>query len=175
MRLKEALVLGAFCVFLASCGNGQPIAQTSPVSAHQGGASASPTPDLKAAAAAAYLQAAPTANAANDQINKGQCGASSWPSAAVATSCWKQYLAVDQTFLNAIYAINYPPEMKSDVDAQISAETKVVSDETTLEADPTNTTAQNSLQTDENAQTAAANIVRHDLGLPQVSLPTPSP
>jgi hypothetical protein len=59
--------------------------------------------------------------------------------------------------------------MKSDVDAQITVVTKLVQDEATLAANPTDLNAHNAYETDITTETAAANIVRHDLGLPQVS------
>lgn len=60
--------------------------------------------------------------------------------------------------------------MKADVDAQIAAETKVVADETQLAANPDDTGAYAAFQADVAAEAGTANIVRHDLGLPQVPL-----
>jgi hypothetical protein len=75
---------------------------------------------------------------------------------------------IEQTFLTSIFAIAYPPSMKTDVDAQITAETKLVSDEGALQGNPIDATAHAAYETDVTAETATANIVRHDLGLPQV-------
>jgi hypothetical protein len=59
--------------------------------------------------------------------------------------------------------------MKPDVDAQITAETKVVADESTLAGNPVDATAHAAYETDTTAATGTANIVRHDLGLSQVA------
>ncbi len=160
-------------VVLAGCGAAGTAAApvTAPVTATATAAPTStPTPDLTPTAAAAYLAAATTANAANDALYK-TC--KTFTSLAQAKSCWSRYEALDRAFLTTIFAIAYPPTMKVDVDAQIAAETKVVADETALAANPNDNASYAAQATDSTAETATANIVRHDLGLPQVPISTP--
>jgi hypothetical protein len=126
-----------------------------------------PTLDLTASAAAAYLAAANKGNAAYTALGKTACGATTY-TVSLGKSCWPKWAAIEQTFLTVIFGINYPASMKSDVDGQISTETKLIGDESTLAANPADATAHAAYQADSTAQTAAANIVRHDLGLPQV-------
>jgi hypothetical protein len=128
----------------------------------------SPTPNLTATAAYAYLAAATTANAADAAINKAY--PTNFTSLAQARRYWAQEEAVDRTFLTKIFGIAYPAFMKADVDAQISAETKLVADETSLASTPNDTVAGTAARADGTTEAAAANIVRHDLGLPQVPL-----
>jgi hypothetical protein len=110
------------------------------------------------------------ANTASDAIYK-TC--KTVTSLAQAKTCWSRSEAVERAFLTAIFAIAYPPSMKADVDAKIAGETKTVSDEATLAANPNDSAAFSADRADGSAETAAANIVRHDLGLPQVTVPTP--
>jgi hypothetical protein len=133
-------------------------------------ASATPTPDLTSTASAAYLAAAKTFNAANGAV---YTTCKTFTSLAQAKSCWSRSEAVDRAFLTTIFAIAYPPSMKVDVDAQITALTKVVADETVMAANPNDNATYAAQGTDATAETATANIVRHDLGLPQVTVPTP--
>jgi hypothetical protein len=126
-----------------------------------------PTPDLTASAAAAYLAAAKPLNAATAALNRTACGASTYTQ-SVAKNCWPKYVVLDQAFLTAVFGIKFPASMKSDADSLITALTKVVADDRALAAnylDP----AGAELRPDSAAELAAANIVRHDLGLPQVS------
>jgi hypothetical protein len=127
-----------------------------------------PTPDARAIAAQQYLAAATTANSADKALGKTVCGQTTYSTAAQAKSCWSKYVVVEQAFLTSIFGITYPPPMKPDVDAQITAETKVVADESTLAGNPVDATAHAAYETDTTAATGTANIVRHDLGLPQV-------
>ncbi|PZR80605.1 MAG: hypothetical protein DLM65_07710 [Candidatus Aeolococcus gillhamiae] len=126
-----------------------------------------PTPNLLANASAAYLAAATTANAADNALAKTFCGKTTYTTAQAKT-CWPKYAAIEQTFLTAIYAIQYPPAMKVDVDAQITAVTKIIQGEGALAVSPSDIAAFNAWRTDTTAGVGAANIVRHDLGLPQV-------
>jgi hypothetical protein len=168
---------GAGCAVLALAGCGAATAiTTAPPTIAPAAPTAvptpAPTPDLTVSAAAAYLAAATTVNAASAALNKTACGASTYTQ-SVAKSCWPKWIAQDQAFLTAIYGIKYPASMKSDVDSQISAQTRVVADDTALAADWLDATAGAAVRADDAAETAAANIVRHDLGLPQVPVRTP--
>ena len=127
-----------------------------------------PTPNLAATAAAAYLAAATKGNAADDALNKAY--PATFKSIAQAKRYWTAYLAIERTFLSTIFAIAYPSSMKADVDAQIAAETKVVEDGTELVANPSDNAAYAAYNSDAKAEAATANIIRHDLGLPQVPL-----
>jgi hypothetical protein len=166
-RLTGLAGAGCAIIGLAGCGaaapTGAPAAPTRTVTPI-------PTPDLTSTAAAAYLAAANTANAAGNAAYK-TCKAAT--SLAQAKSCWSQTEAVDRAFLTTIFGIAYPPSMKVDVDAQIAAETKVVSDEAAMAANPNDNATYAAFNTEGTVETAAANIVRHDLGLPQVTVPTP--
>ena len=95
---------------------------------------ATPTPNLTPAAAAAYLAAATTANAADAALSKAYPEKSLTD--AQAKSMWTRAETINRTFLTAIFAIAYPPSMKSDVDAQIAAQTKCVSDEAAMVSTP---------------------------------------
>jgi hypothetical protein len=127
-----------------------------------------PTPNLAVTAAAAYLAAATTGNAADTALNKAY--PATFKSVAQAKRYWSQYLAIEQTFLSKIFAIAYPPFMKADVDAQIAAETKLVGDESELVSNPADTAAYAAYSSDIKAEAGTANVIRHDLGLPQVPL-----
>jgi hypothetical protein len=127
-----------------------------------------PTPNLAVIAAAAYLAAATTGNAADGAINKAY--PATFTSAAQAKRYWTQWLAVERTFLSTIFAIAYPSSMKSDVDAQIAAETKLVEDESELVSAPNDNAVYAAYSSDAKVEAATANIIRHDLGLPQAPL-----
>jgi hypothetical protein len=164
-------------VLLAGCGAAATTsapATAAPTAAATAAPTATPTPDLTPAAAAAYLAAATTGNAAGDALDKAYPGAT-FKSNAQAKSYWTQAEKIDRAFLTTIFAIAYPPSMKSDVDAQIAAQTKCVSDEATMVYDSTGPDAQynsdlNVLNADTTTEAGTANVVRHDLGLPQVPL-----
>lgn len=132
-------------------------------------ATAAPTPtaDLTAAAGAAYLAAATTANAAGTALNTTVCGHAT-VTLAQSKGCWSQSETIDRVFLTTIFGINYPTSMKTDVDAQITAQTEVVADDAAMVASPGDAATYNIAMSDVRAETGTANIVRHDLGLPQV-------
>jgi hypothetical protein len=166
---RLTLVAGVLSI-LAGCGAAATSNSTVATPTPTATATPAPTPDVLTNAAAAYLAAANTINTASDAIYK-TC--KTFTSLAQGKACWSRYEAVSRAFLTTIFAIAYPPSMKADVDAQITDETKVVSDEATLAANPNDNAAFAAERTDGSAETAAANIVRHDLGLPQVTVPTP--
>jgi hypothetical protein len=168
-------ILGISALSLAGCGGIPPPAATAvPTAVATAAPTPTPTPNLIPAAAAAYLAAATTANAADAALSKAYPAAKSM-SDAQAKTYWTRAETIDRTFLTAIFAIAYPPLMKSDVDAQIAAQTKVVSDEGAMVYDSTGSNAQYNtdlaaVNADSATDTGTANVVRHDLGLPQVPL-----
>jgi len=176
--LTSKWVVGAVAMIgIAGCGAAaSPASTATPTVAATTAPAATPapTPNLTATAAAAYLAAAFAADAGDAAINTRTCGCATYPktftSIAQAKDYWSQFEAVEHTFLTTIFAIAYPAFMKTDVDAQIAAETKVVADEAELASDPTDTAAHAALNTDSTTEAGTANIVRHDLGLPQVPL-----
>jgi hypothetical protein len=153
---------------IAGCGATNPSAPPTPVATASPSATPAATPNLTSTAAAAYLAAATTANAAQNAIYKAY--PKTFTSLAQAKHYWSQIEAVERTFLTTIFAISYPSFMKADVDAQIADETKVVADYAQLAANPNDSVAYAANQSDNTTATGAANIVRHDLGLPQVPL-----
>jgi hypothetical protein len=167
-------ILGMSALSLAACGaTPVPAAIAVPTVVATEAPTATPTPNLTPAASAAYLAAATTANAADAALSKAYPEKSFTD--AQAKRFWTRAETINRTFLTTIFAIAYPPSMKSDVDAQIAAQTKCVSDEAAMVYDSTGTNAQynsdlNLLNADSATETGTANIVRHDLGLPQVPL-----
>lgn len=123
---------------------------------------ATATPNVLRDAARAYLAAATTIDAAGASLYK-RCETVS--SLVQVQSCWSAAEAIDRSFLTKIFLVDYPPAMKSDVDAQFAAETKLVADEAQLASNPDDLIAAAAVTTDRDAETADANIVRHDLGL----------
>ena len=170
-RLTIALGAAGALLLLAGCGAAPAATTPAPVATATPTAvpTATPTPDLTPAAAAAYLAAATTGNAGFTALYKAYPG-STFASTAQAKRYWSRAETLDRTFLTTIFAISYPASMKADVDAQIAAQTKVVADETALAADPTDNAASAADGTDSTAEAGTANIVRHDLGLPQIPL-----
>jgi hypothetical protein len=170
MKQTTKWIVGiAATIGIAGCGATTSPATTVPTAAATAtpAATPTPTPNLTPTAAAAYLAAATTGNSATHIINK-TC--TTITSRAQGARCWSRYEAVERAFLTTIFAIQYPVFMKIDVDAQIAAETKVINDYVALAANPYDSVAYASAHTDSGAMTGAANIVRHDLGLPQVPL-----
>ena len=176
--MNRALVFAGFAavgVLSVGCGRSSPSATTptpAPVATATPTAvpTATPTPDYRVTAAAAYLAAADTVYSGFDALNKAYPG-TTFTSIAQAKRYWSQAATLDRTFLTTIFAITYPAAMKADVDAEIAAQTKVVAEDTELAADPTDKAAQAAVTTDITAEARAANVVRHDLSLPQVPLP----
>lgn len=180
VRKLSSIVLLAGACWLAGCGGGATTTQSNATESPTARPTptATPTPDVRLVAAQQYLQMASRANqagAAVDQhtVDGTKCGAQTYPNNTVTVGCFKQYLAVDAETLKEIYAIVFPSDMRADVNALISAQTRIVSDETMIVSSPNNDAAWNALQTDESVKTAAANVVRHDLGLPPVPTQTP--
>jgi hypothetical protein len=170
----RAFIVGSIACLVVACGAA---ATASPASATPSRVvtpvpTVAPTPDLFATAAIAYLAAANTINASNALAAKTpscKTQGGHYTSTAAAKACWAQYSAADKIFLSAIYAISYPPSMKADTDAQITAMTKEATDDDELAFDPTTPGLVATENADSTAESATANIVRHDLGLPQVS------
>jgi hypothetical protein len=135
-----------------------------------------PPPTVKQATAVAYLTAATTSNAASDAAFK-LCPGNS-PTAAQLKACYGADYTAEQAFIQAIFAINFPAEMKTDVDALIKANTQEASALNGL-AGSSNPNSDYSdagtLKTAADAGVAAAGVIRHDLGLPPVPLSTPAP
>jgi hypothetical protein len=175
-RNRSLIFAGFAAVGLLSvgCGSSSPSATTTtpaPVATATPTAvpTATPTPDYRVTAAAAYLAAADTVYSGFDTLNKAYPN-TTFASITQAKRYWSQAETLDRTFLSTIFAITYPAFMKADVDAEIAAQTKVVADDTELAADPTDKAAQAADTTEIRAAAGAANVVRHDLSLPQVPL-----
>ncbi|MGA8634632.1 MAG: hypothetical protein WB805_07230 [Candidatus Dormiibacterota bacterium] len=172
--MNRSLIFAAFAavgLLSVGCGSSSPPATTTtpaPVvtATPTDVPTATPTPDYRVTAAAAYLAAADTVNSGFDALNKAYPG-TTFTSISQAKRYWSQAETLDRAFLTATFAITYPPFMKADVDAQIAAQTKVVADDTELAADPTDKAAQAADTTDSAAEAGTANVVRHDLSLPQ--------
>jgi hypothetical protein len=119
-------------------------------------------------AAQAYLQAATTANTADATIPNGDLLSN--PS---TVSTLSQLVApvqaedsIEQTFLTSLYAINFPSADQLDANTFIRDVTAEIADGQGFATDPTtadwNIFANTDLSPD-------ADVLRHDLGLPQVS------
>jgi hypothetical protein len=122
-----------------------------------------------AIAAQAYLALVTPLNAQDDALVKGVC--KSFTTNPQWRACYSKLVPIDQKFLTGVYAITFPASMKSDVDALITDETKLLSYDTTLaeEASPNlDTTTYNAESAISTAGSAASGIVRHDLGLPPI-------
>jgi hypothetical protein len=129
-----------------------------------------PPPTVKQAAAAAYLAAVTTLNAAPGQAGDKFCPATLTTNAQEKT-CYSAIHTAEQAFVQAVFAINFPPEMKADVDALIKADTSAESAANSIatSSDPSTDIADyNSLQQAEKDGTADSGVIRHDLGLPPV-------
>ena len=108
-------------------------------------------------------------NAQDAALVKGVC--KSFRTNAQWKACYSKLVPIDQKFLDGLYAITFPTSMKSDIDALISDETQLLEDDTILatEPDPSqDTTTYDAENAIGNAGTAAAGVVRHDLGLPPI-------
>ena len=175
--MNRALVFAGFAavgLLSVGCGSSSPPATTTtpaPVATATPTAvpTATPTPDYRVTAAAAYLAAADTVYSGFDALNKAYPG-TTFTSIAQAKRYWSQAETLDRTFLTSIFAITYTAFMKADVDAQISAQTKVAEDDTELAAGPTDKAAEAADTTDTTAEAGTANVVLHDLSIPQVPL-----
>lgn len=88
---------------------------------------------------------------------------------ALTKSCMGTYAQLGQAFLTAVFAINFPPAMRADVDALLTAVNHQITIETVLSQ-----LAQPLLDTEDFTRweqatldvKATSNVVRHDLGLP---------
>jgi hypothetical protein len=141
-----------------------------------GSATQTPTPNVTKVAATAYLAAATAYNTALDADNKLCPGPNN--TNAQVTACYGAYYKADQAFQQALFAINFPPGMKADVNAMISADSTQANTENSIatSSDPNNDYSDfTALTTASNNTSAAAAIVRHDLGLPPVPVGTSTP
>ena len=159
-------------VLAAACGGtaGGGMTSRTPAAATQAKTTAtpSPTPDLQAQAAQAYLQAATTANTADATIPDGDLLSN--PSTASALSDLvapvQAYDSIEQTFLTSLYAIKFPAADQADANTFIRDVTADLADGQGFVTDP-NIADWNAFA---NVDTSPdANVLRHDLGLPQVS------
>jgi hypothetical protein len=175
MVLKHrGLVIGLVAIsgLVAGCGSSgsAPAAPIpTPTTAPTATTAPTPTPNLLATAAQQYLALATTLNAQETTLGNGAC--KSFTTTVQWHACYSQSLPLDHKWLNGLYMITFPSSMMSDVNAMISAETKVLSFEASL-ADSPNPSADTSDYNGDNTATsdaqAAAGVVRHDLGLPPV-------
>jgi hypothetical protein len=167
---RLALYAGVLSI-LAGCGASATTSSTAATPTPTATATPAPTPtvDVKATAAAAYLAAVGPYNA----------GLSAPAFKALCTStresdikrCWAQGFTLGEAWLTALSAITFPPAMSADVSALISTKTKStqIANSLSQEANPGLDTAENNAATTAaNDSTAAAGVVRHDLGLPPV-------
>jgi hypothetical protein len=172
-RLVGLAVAGCAILVLAGCGSSSStstaVAATPSATAATAAAAPTPTADLTAAAKAAYLAAATTANAATaSPQHKATCNSTTL---ANNKACYAQDFTLEEQFLTAISAITFPDNMKADVSALIATETKQAQLENTLsqQANPNaDILDYNALKAAGNDSTAASGVVRHDLGLPPV-------
>ena len=167
---RIVLVTAASCtVAIAGCGPAASSGSASSAAAVQTTAAPSPTPtpDLHAAAAKAYLAWATAGNKVGDSDNAALNAATTL---AQQHTAWKKMAQDTQKELDDLLNIQFPPEMKSDVDGLIKAMTAEVNDFNALSQDSGAALNQDAsqLQADGNAHSAAAQIIRHDLGLPPV-------
>jgi hypothetical protein len=128
-----------------------------------------PTVDVKANAASAYLAAATASNAAIHA--PGHLALCKSLSERDIQKCYAISFTAEEAFLTAVSAITFPPSMTADVSTFISTWTKVaqIDDGLSQEANPgTDTTNVNAETTGANEASAAAGVIRHDLGLPPV-------
>ena len=145
-----------------------------------GSTSAKPTPTVKEAAASEYLAAATTYNAAIDAASKLCPGATD--TNAQLAACYSGYYKADQAFQQAVFAIRFPPGMTADVDALITACSLQTQADYGIATSPDPNGDYSGIAADNTAAanaSAAASVVRHDLGLPPVPVgtlpPTPTP
>jgi hypothetical protein len=119
-------------------------------------------------AAAAYLAAATTLNATRTPAYKRLCNTAT---NAAVKACTAQSVTDTEKFLTAISAITFPPAMQADVSVLISTDTKAAQIANTLSQEdaPSYDSAElDALAAAGHAASAAAGVVRHDLGLPPV-------
>jgi hypothetical protein len=171
-RLVGLAAAGCTTLGLAGCGSSSSTstaAGATPSATATATAAPTPTADLTAAAKTAYLAAATTSNTSIDAKQlKALCKSTR---IADIKSCWAQNFAIGEQFLTAVTAITFPDSMKADVSALISNDTKTAQLENTLsqQDDPNaDTLDYTAWSTASNDGTAAAGVVRHDLGLPPV-------
>ncbi len=135
-----------------------------------------PTPTVKEAAANAYLTAANAYNAAVDTGGRLCPGTSS--TNAQLKACYTAFCNADQVFQKALFAITFPPGMKADVNAIISADAAETIADCGIATSPDPNADYSDFAASTaagNAAAAAASIVRHDLGLPPITVTAPSP
>jgi hypothetical protein len=133
-----------------------------------------PTPDpeaLRKAAASAYLAAASKANKANKANNALRKKYRHDATLAGARAFYKGEAAIEGSFIKAVRAIIWPPDTAGDAHTLIVRETALQALD--LEGARVRTWAdvgsvEKALTGAERAATAAANLVRSDLGLPPV-------
>jgi hypothetical protein len=168
---SSLFIVAALAAACGSTAGGGTTTQT-PIAARQPNTTAtptpSPTPDLQAQAAQTYLQAATTANNADAAIPNGDLlsnpGTASTLSQLVPPV--QAYVSIDQTFLNSLYAIKFPAADQLDVNAFIRDLTAEIAGGQEFATDPNSA----NWETFANIDTSSdANVLRHDLGLPQVS------
>lgn len=174
----------AIAVFVAACGNSPqpsgsntpplPTLATAAVEASPSlAASTAPTPDSEAvrkAAAAAYLKAAETSNKAGAALAAKY---KTFANLSKARSYYRAYAAIDGAFVKALKKIAVPTDTKADMHSLIA---KVAADQAlAVEGSGVKSwTEQESLDAAlvkaARVSSAAANLVRSDLGLPPVHL-----
>jgi hypothetical protein len=167
-RLLAAATPLAVALALAGCG----------AAAAPSAATATPTitPNVQQAAATAYLAEAVKFNdaiAAASTLCPGPTN-----TAAQLKACYGALYTAEEAHIQAVFAIKFPAGMKADVNQLITTNTQVASASEGLStsSDPaTDDTDLASVNTEQNASTAAAELVRHDLGLPPVPLGTSTP
>ena len=166
----RVLILLLGCSLLVACGSAASPSLTSTSTARTTASptpipSPSPTPDLYAAAKAAYLAAAAKVNRSVDAENAALKAAKT-PTQEQAV--YRQIVADTTAFRLDLFAIRWPPDMKADANALVGA---VSSDIGALQdaansPNPFNSTTQAEISSANAADASAANVVRHDLGLP---------
>lgn len=171
----RAATIGAALV-LAACGavGTNPSAATTTHPTATATPAPTPTPDVRAIAAQQYLATVTAYNKANDSFNAAEAklpGTAPW-SATVppARALYKAETAETQ----AVFAIQFPPDMATDVSALVSAFNTEQERMLAVISSP-NQSTWTDWDTAATASGSASNAVRRDLGLAPVPLGTPAP
>ena len=157
------LTVGA-ALALAGCGD-PPTAAPSSSAATE--APATTTPNLKAAAEAAYLAAVKPDNAATDTFN-AQLTALKGQSFAAAVPAMTAFVKATQTFEAALFQIQYPPEAMAASQALASSLAALIGAGQDFIATP-NQATWSAFMAANTKSSGDANALRLALGLPPVS------
>jgi hypothetical protein len=163
----------ACALLMAACGgSASPTAGTPSAAARAPAATVQPTPsptaDLYPTAKVAYLAAA---SAGNTAVNAANAALARATTAAQESAAYKKLAAADTSFRAAVFGLTFPTDMKADANALIGAISSEIAafQSAASAADPLGSVPQGAITVANSAGSAAANVVRHDLGLPPIS------